>query len=174
MERNFSLRSNSNEFLKKSIFVSFQTRIKVYLKRRLLSTNQKKKILPKCCRAKIIIIIIFFFSIRISILYRWLEKMSSWSKFQSCFSLIFVHLIKIIFVNVTWNSNNNWIFHVCWKLSSFKLKLLFRNKKIFSLLDNNRSNSLNCLISIVGIFDRRNNWPALISYIDPISHNNEW
>ena len=42
MERNFSLRSNSNEFLKKSIFVSFQTRIKVYLKRRLLSTNQKK------------------------------------------------------------------------------------------------------------------------------------
>lgn len=61
MERNFSLRSNSNEFLKKSIFVSFQTRIKVYLKRRLLSTNQKKKILPKCRRAKIIIIIIFFF-----------------------------------------------------------------------------------------------------------------
>ena len=139
----------------------------------LAQTKKKKKILPKCRRVKIIIII-FFFSIRISILYRWLEKMSSWSKFQSCFSLIFVHLIKIIFVNVTWNSNNNWIFHVCWKLSSFKLKLLFRNKKIFSLLDNNRSNSLNCLISIVGIFDRRNNWPALISYIDPISHNNEW
>ena len=61
MERNFSLRSNSNEFLKKSIFVSFQTRIKVYLKRRLLSTNQKKKkILPKCRRVKIIIIIFFF------------------------------------------------------------------------------------------------------------------
>ena len=173
MERNFSLRSNSNEFLKKSIFVSFQTRIKVYLKRRLLSTNQKKKNSAQMSPSENYYNY-FFFSIRISILYRWLEKMSSWSKFQSCFSLIFVHLIKIIFVNVTWNSNNNWIFHVCWKLSSFKLKLLFRNKKIFSLLDNNRSNSLNCLISIVGIFDRRNNWPALISYIDPISHNNEW
>ena len=101
----------------------------------------------KCCRVKIIIIIIIFFSIRIFILYyRWLEKMSSWSKFQSCFSLIFVHLIKIIFVNVTWNSNNNWIFHVCWKLSSFKLKLLFRNKNYFRCWT---TTGLNCLISIV-------------------------
>ena len=154
MERNFSLRSNSNEFLKKSIFVSFQTRIKVYLKRRLLSTNQKKKNSAQMSPSENYYNY-FFFSIRISILYRWLEKMSSWSKFQSCFSLIFVHLIKIIFVNVTWNSNNNWIFHVCWKLSSFKLKLLFRNKKIFSLLDNNRSNSRK--LSYINCW---NFWPA--------------